>query len=708
MLKRYVPPVDWIGHVQWLVHQLTRVDGRLLSLSAKDVDRFGLDLMTWSALHQNHASLAVVPTIERVNTWLMRLGLQRAIWQDKPCAKSLPMLGIHPQQGLCLVTDAAPSSGKWPLLTPNGSRDWTPDETGWLFCSLNLGWREQLRLGGLGLAVRVIMRHRWPLFGLWLSTALANSALALVAWWWAVAFPQPLVGLDGLALVLLAFAVAIGVGMTAVLDAMRRWINLRLTQNLDAELAQEIFERLLKMRTDQSSRSADSLATQLQLFESVRLFMYTMLTMLLFDIPMALVFWWVIQAQCGAALAAVPAAFALIKLGQGGVLFYRIKRWLDDNGGGQHTPTALMLEIIECAQTLNRLSLRSVFQHRWQEAIRDQVRQDRKVQHLSQIALNENHGLRQIGFVVWLWVSVQVAAQGAGLSLGMWVACTMLVTRVVHPVSALPALCLQWLQAQWALRQIDQICKLQVNDDKAHQTLKPGMTQGQILLHDVSYAPTNRLDDLRISHWLVHPGERVALVGDMGGGKSTLLKLVAGLYKPQRGQVLIDQVDVQHWPRHVLSDKVAYLPQNVPLFSGTLRDNLLAGLSNVSDDQLIDVCQRVGLLSFVNAHPQGLDMPMQDGPHGLSAGQRKLVGLARVVIHQPLIWLLDDPLANLDEPLQQRVVALLQESITPQQTLIAVGHQAALLSMVDRVTVMRAGRLILDGPRHLIQKQWRS
>ncbi len=708
MPRRFSTPTDWVFHAQWLCHRLSVVDGRLHVPKPKEVIELGRTLSSLGASGKGMSPGTVHLQMKGAEQLLSRLGLRRTRWGREPRAKALPMVGMHPLHGLCLVTEAAAATSPWVLETPMGRKTWAHGDASWMFCSVALGWREQLELGGLGLAKRVLLRHRGPFLWLLFLTLWVNAAIGIIAWWLGVEFQQPMTGIDASTLSLLALAGVLSLGLTSTMDVVRRSISARVAEDLDAELARETFARLLKVRTEAHDAHVESLATQVQLFESVRSFAHAALTLVLLDIPFALLFGWLILSMAGPALCGVAVTYVLLKLIQGVRLWSRTQKMHVTDQAVPDPVRLMVMKTMASAETVKSLDLRSVFMQRWGVAMREQLRQNRGVQHLMEVALNGRNGLRQLGFIVWLWVSLRLIDQGSGLTMGAWVGATLLLPRVLYPVASLPALCVQWLQARLALRSIDQIFKLQVDDEVQPNAHRPEIRHGQIILHDLAHAHPRQLDDLRIGHWLIKAGERVGIVGDLGGGKSTLLKLMTGLYKPQRGLVRIDHIDVQDLPRDLISRKVAYLPQSVQLISGTLRDNLLAGLKGVSDAQLLQICQRVGLMAFVNAHDQGLGMPMQEGPNGLSVGQRQLIGLARLLLRDPLIWLLDDPLANLDDGLQERVLGLLRQNIQPHQTLIVVGHQPKLLTLVQRVVVLRAGRLIMDGPRDKVLAQWHT
>lgn len=708
MFAQLYSSTDWGMHVQWLCHRLSAIDGRLRVPKPHEVLDVGQALSSQSAT----ATGVLVGASRQQMQWIHRLmgllGLRSTRWWRAPNGKVLPMVGLHPQQGLCLVTADKSDLSSWVLETPVGPLNWSECDTHWVFCSAALGWREQLDLGGLGLVKRVLMRHRGPFLGLLLLTLGVNATIAFTALSLSTHHSHLMTGLDFHALFLLALGGFVSLGLTGFLEVWRESISTKVAEDMDADLAHETFARLLKVQAEPLEPQSESFTTQLQLFESVRAFTHTAVTLVVLDVPIALLFGYLIHATVAPVLSLAVAAYVAIKLLQGLLLFWRARAFQAADQWAHQDPVSLMMKTIECAQTVKSLDLRSRYQQRWSVATREQLKQNRGMQHLTEAALNDKPGFGQVGFIVWLLISAYLIEQGLAYSLGAWVGATMLLPRVIHPVSSLPTLCVQWLQAKLALRSIDGIFRLQLDPSEQTHALKPEVHKGQIMLQEVSFVHPNHMNDLRIGHWLIKPGERVGVVGDLGGGKSTLMKLLAGLYKPARGHVWLDQADVQEVPRDLLSLKVAYLPQNVQIFSGTLRDNLLAGLSGVSDSQLLQVCQRVGLMAFVNAHAQGLGMPLHEGPHGLSGGQRQLIGLARLLLRDPLIWLLDDPLANLDESLQHRVLNILSEVLEPHQTLVVVGHQPTLLALVNRLTVLRAGRMVMDGPRDRVLAQWRS
>jgi ATP-binding cassette subfamily C protein LapB len=178
--------------------------------------------------------------------------------------------------------------------------------------------------------------------------------------------------------------------------------------------------------------------------------------------------------------------------------------------------------------------------------------------------------------------------------------------------------------------------------------------------------------------------------------------LLAGLYKPAEGRVLLDNLDIQQVSRSHLSQHLGLLSQSVQLFAGTLKDNLVAGLMGITEESLREACQTTGLMAFVNSHPQGLGMPITEGGGGVSGGQRQLIGLTRLLLTRPAIWLLDEPTSSMDDDTERRTLSVLAGSVAASHTLIMVTHKPSVLRLVNRLIVMAGGRIVIDGPRDAV------
>jgi ATP-binding cassette subfamily C protein LapB len=197
-------------------------------------------------------------------------------------------------------------------------------------------------------------------------------------------------------------------------------------------------------------------------------------------------------------------------------------------------------------------------------------------------------------------------------------------------------------------------------------------------------------------------GERIAIVGPVGSGKSTLIKVLSGLYRPQSGRVFLGGVDMALLAPEFVREHVGYLPQDVRLFQGTLRENLTIGLPSPSDEQVLQAARLTGLDQAIAAHPKGLALEISEGGRGLSGGQRQLVGLTRLLIAQPSVVLLDEPTASMDSDLERFVMGRLVSNLRQDAVLVIVTHKMALLQHVGRVLVVDRGRLVIDGPRDAV------
>ena len=199
--------------------------------------------------------------------------------------------------------------------------------------------------------------------------------------------------------------------------------------------------------------------------------------------------------------------------------------------------------------------------------------------------------------------------------------------------------------------------------------------------------------------------ERIAILGPIGAGKSTMLRLLSGLYHPQEGRVLLDNLDLAHIDRQVVSHNVGYLQQDHRLFQGTLRENLLIGLPDPGDDAILSAMRRTGMDRFVASHPKGLNRAIMEGGKGLSGGQKQLVAFTRLVLCSPSVMLLDEPTATMDDEQERRCLQVLAQEAQAGKTMVIVTHKPSVLPLVTRIIVIAGSSIVLDGQRDAMLQQ---
>jgi ATP-binding cassette subfamily C protein LapB len=285
------------------------------------------------------------------------------------------------------------------------------------------------------------------------------------------------------------------------------------------------------------------------------------------------------------------------------------------------------------------------------------------------------------------------------MTMGALIACSIIAGRALAPLAQIPTLIVQWKQAKIALDVLDKIMALPGEREPDRRLIVPETCQGEIKVEAMSFAYAQHLTAVQIGQLSINAGERVAILGAIGSGKSSLVKLLAGLYPPTTGRVYLDGVDFTHLSPDYVRQHIAYLPQDVRLFNGTLRDNLTLGLPSPSDQQILSACQLTGLDKVIAAHPMGLSLMISEGGLGLSGGQRQLVGVTRMLLAKPRVLFLDEPTASMDSQSESVVVRHLFEEIPRTTTLVVVTHKVALLPFVDRILVMDSGKVLLDGAR---------
>ena len=273
----------------------------------------------------------------------------------------------------------------------------------------------------------------------------------------------------------------------------------------------------------------------------------------------------------------------------------------------------------------------------------------------------------------------------------------------------LPNLMVQHAHASAAADGLDELFKLETDHSPHVHPLVPGQLHGTFSIEETKFRYIfDGPSVLQIKQLKINAGERIGIIGPIGSGKSTLLRLMAGLYHPSEGRVLIDGLDMCHVSRESLAANIGYLQQDHRLFQGTLRENLLIGLSNPGDEVLVEVMNKTGLLQLVSSHALGLDLPIFEGGKGLSGGQKQLVAFTRLLLSNPNVMLLDEPTASMDGALESQCLQIFKESGSLNKTMLLVTHKESLLSLVDRLIVVVNGSILMDGPREEVLKLLRT
>lgn len=498
-------------------------------------------------------------------------------------------------------------------------------------------------------------------------------------------------------LIVLTVGVLFALVLDFALRTTRALMIEREAARIDAEVSEFFFARAQSIRLDARPPGVGTMAAQLRGLEQVRSLLSSGSVFLVADLPFALFFILIIFAL-GGIIALVPLVSLPIALGLG-YLFARLIR--SDTARAQtsgNRKNGLLVEAIDAAETIKSHRGGWHMLARWNSLMDEVQLAEDPVKRWSSVAASIFATLQQISYVGLIaWGAVQVAS--GEMTIGALIACAIIAGRVNGPlVAQLPSFLVQWGYARSSLNMLDQIMALPLDQPEEAESLRPDTLDGPIRLTAVQFAYPGGRSGVEVPAIEISPGERVAVIGGVGSGKSTLLRLMAGLYAPAAGSITIAGLEMGQVAPDVLRRHIGYLPQDTRLLNGTLRQNLLLGLSDPGDAAVLDAADRGGLKPMIANHPLGLDLPITEGGRGLSGGQRTLAGLTRLMLADPKAWLLDEPTANLDQTTEARVLAALKQRLEGGSTLVLVTHRLRLLSLVDRVIVMAGGRVRMDGP----------
>jgi ATP-binding cassette, subfamily C, bacterial LapB len=502
------------------------------------------------------------------------------------------------------------------------------------------------------------------------------------------------------------WALAIGVVLVLGADLFMRLLRSHFVDEasarIDVQISATLMEKVLGLRLEHKPESVGSFAANLRGFELVRDFIASSTVSALIDLPFALLFVLAMAWISPWLVLPVLVAFALI-LVVGYVLQHRLHELSETTYKAGALRNATLIESLTAIETIKSQGAESVIQAKWERANTFLARTTVKMRALSSGAMYGTNFLTQLVSVSLILIGVYLISQRE-LTMGALIAVSMLSSRALAPASQIVGLLMQYQGARTAMDSLNKIMEKPVERPVGASFVQRPKLRGDIEFRNVKFAYPNRQDAaLDGLSFKITAGERVALIGRVGSGKSTIQRLIMGLYQPTDGAVLLDGIDLRQLDPADVRRNLGCVSQDVTLFYGTLRENVIFGLPYADDSAVVAAAEVAGMADFVNRHPQGFDMPVGERGESLSGGQRQSVGLARAVLHNAPILLLDEPTSAMDFSTEAQITARVT-AFAQDKTVVLVTHRTSMLAMVTRVLVIDGGKIVADGPRDRIME----
>lgn len=499
----------------------------------------------------------------------------------------------------------------------------------------------------------------------------------------------------------------IGVVAVFIIDSFLKFLRAYFLElagkKSDVIMSSIIFERVMDLKMAVHPKSVGSFANNLKSFDSIRGFLTNATLTVLIDFPFAILFLMVIFYLAGA-MVLVPIVIIIAIV----IYAYMIKDSLQESIESTYEASAkkngILIESLQNIETIKSLGLAGSTQWNWEESTGEIANKSLKSRLISASIPNVTGFLVGLNTVLIIVFGVHLI-QEFELTMGGLIATMILSSRAIAPMGQIAGLITNYEDAKTSYKMLDDIVNQPLERPFAKEFVKRPALKGNIEFKNVTFKyPDSEAYALDNVSFTINEGEKVALIGRIGSGKSTIAKLILKLYEPESGSILIDGIDIEQIDPADLRKNIGYVAQDINLFRGTIKENIL-GSSRFVDDQEMLECAKISTTDdFVKRHPMGYDMPIGERGHGLSGGQRQSVGLARALINNADILLFDEPTNAMDQSTEYSVLNNLRP-IVQERTLLLVTQKMSMLDLVDRVIVMNNGKKILDGEKASVMKQ---
>jgi ATP-binding cassette subfamily C protein LapB len=498
------------------------------------------------------------------------------------------------------------------------------------------------------------------------------------------------------------WTLAIGTSVAVVMEFFLRWMKARLIdmggKRADLAISATLFREMMTISLEHRPASVGSFTNAMRDFDQLRDFISSSTLVTLTDLPFALMFI-IIIALISGPLAWVPAIAVPLIVILGMVVQIPLGRYMAENMKESAERQSVLVESLVNLETVKANNAEHFLQKRWDEAHALGAETYQKIRTLTNLMMGSMASMGQVVNIAMIVWGVYLIHDNK-MTMGALIASVILAGRVVGPLGSVMGLAVRYQHAKMSLKTLDGLVKRPRDRAVGRNYLSPNSVKGFLRAEELAFAYPGEVkipvvNSLSLS---LQPGQKLALLGRVGSGKSTLQRLLAGFYAPEAGAVYLDDIEIKQIDPAVLRRHIGYLGQETQLFFGTLRENLVLGDAWISDQHILEVLQQLELHHLVNQHPRGLDMTLSESGGGLSGGQRQLIAIARLMLRSPRVVLLDEPTSAMDPNTEARIIQVLGRWLS-DKTLVLVTHRTQLLEWVDQIGVVDRGSMVAIGSK---------
>ena len=505
---------------------------------------------------------------------------------------------------------------------------------------------------------------------------------------------------------ILSIGVLIVYGIDVVLKFLRTYFLETAGKKTDIIASSLIFERVLDLKMSSMPSSVGSMANILKEFESIRSFITSSTISLLIDLPFIILFLITIY-YIGGVLVVVPVVIIIF------IVFYtlyakeKLQNSIKQSYEASSMKNGVLIESLSSIETLKSLGATGYSQWKWEEATSQIADKSISSKTISASITTVTSFLLQLNTVAIIIAGTYLIGEKM-ISMGALIAVVIISSRAIAPMGQVASLLSTFHHTKVSYKALDDIMNMPVEHPQGKKFVARPEYRGNIEFKNVGFTyPNSDKSTLNNLNFRINEGEHIAIIGKIGSGKSTIHKLLLSLYVPNEGAILVDNIDTKQLDPTELRKNIAYVSQDVLLFNGTVKENIVYRLPHIDDEKIIEAATVSGVMDFINKHPKGFDMPVGERGAFLSGGQRQSIAIARAILQDYPIVLLDEPTSAMDSSTEAKFIKSIKEYLKGK-TMILVTHKTSLLSLADRVIVMEDGQIVLDGKKDYVVEKLRT